>query len=111
MDAFLEFVLFIMAAVGLSHVIADGSIFASLKVWLHGTGWFGQKLVEMANCYQCNSWWSGLLLSSCIWSLGHMPAWHIPLWAFAISLISPLVGYYKLYLALLTTMEEEQEDE
>ncbi len=109
MDVFLDFVLFLMAAVGLSHLLADGSIFAPFKFWLNGKGWFGAKIVEMMNCYQCNGFWSGLVLALLAWAFGYTILWYVVLWPLAISIISPIVGYVKLYAMLVTSEDYEEE--
>src|SRR4051812_9189389 len=110
MDVLLDFILFLMAAVGLSHLLADGSIFAPFKFWLNGKGWLGAKIVEMMNCYQCNGFWSGLMLALPAWLLGYTIGWYVVLWPLAISIVSPLVGYLKLYAAVLTSDDFDDEE-
>ena len=51
--------------------------------------WFSRKFLEMLNCYQCNGWWSGLLVAI----MGYFGLTWI-LWAFAISLVSPIVWVF-----------------
>src|SRR6185503_2384959 len=102
---FLNFTLYVLAAVGMSHILADASVIAPFKLWLSGkNNWFGKKLLEMLNCYQCNGFWSGFAVAVLGW-LGL--TW--VLWAFAISLVSPLFGFAKLYLAMITSGDEHYE--
>ncbi len=117
----MDFFLYIFAAVGLSHILADGSIMIPIKLWLSGEekNWFSKrlfrwkpdgflnnKILNLLNCYQCNGWWSGLITAIVGW-LGL--TWL--LWAFAISLVSPLFGYLKLYFSMLTSVDNYQEED
>lgn len=86
------FLVALLAAVGMSHIIVDGSIFA---------GWRGRKakqqeetgkkswLLEMATCYQCSGFWAGafmgLVLQPITW--GFAWYWCLPLWL----LVTPFV--------------------
>jgi len=107
MELFLNFILYILAAVGLSHILADGSIFSSFKFWLSEKDtWWSRPFLNMMNCYQCNGFWSGLV----VFLIALASPWlNFLLWAFAISLVSPLFGYLKLYFAVLTSTDEEEE--
>jgi hypothetical protein len=106
----LNFLLLVLAAVGMSHILADGSIFAPLKFWMSKQeNWFtrslfSRKLLELLNCYQCNGFWSGLITYS-VYCMG----WNWFLWALAISLVSPFFGYLKLYFNILTDVGEHDE--
>lgn len=84
----LELILFILATVGMSHILVDGSIFAPFKMWLSKEGycrWFRMKLLSLMNCYQCSGWWSGGTIALIMWFCGYDPlhvAWdwfHAPL--------------------------------
>src|SRR4051812_12087842 len=58
---------FILATIGMSHVIVDGSIFNPLKIWLQSAGWLGRKILELVNCYQCSGFWSGSFVGTVLW--------------------------------------------
>lgn len=104
---FLNFLLYVLAGAGLSHILADASILAPFKFWLSEKDtWLSKKALEMMNCYQCNGFWSGLIVAI----LGFL-GWTWLLWAFAISLVSPLFGYFKLYLAMLTASDNYEEED
>ncbi len=119
MELFLNFMLYIVAAIGLSHLLADATIFNPLKTWLSELKpegncfyrfrfWLGQKTLSMMNCYQCNGFWSGVLIYLMYLSA---PYTNFLLWGFAISLLSPIVGFAKLYLNLLTYPEDSSNDD
>jgi hypothetical protein len=50
----------LLAGIGLSHIIVDGSIFAYPRGWVvtHGPEW----LKKLISCYQCTGFWTGLLV-------------------------------------------------
>lgn len=57
-------IFFILASVGLTYILVDGSIFRSLRNWLvstpEGTIWnFFGKII---NCHQCCGTWAGWLM-------------------------------------------------
>lgn len=65
-----EFAFFILASVGMSHIMVDGSIFNSFKSWLSMDSdnkfmklskWIRTKILELFNCYQCSGLWSGVI--------------------------------------------------
>jgi hypothetical protein len=100
------FLLYILAAVGLSHVLADSSILAPFRFWLSEKNtWFSNKLLEMMTCYMCSGWWAGLFVAIA----GYFGLDWL-LWAFAASLVSPLFGFLKLYLSMLTSVDEEEHE-
>lgn len=86
------FCIALLAAIGMSHIIVEGSIFA---------GWRGRKmqweketgkkswLLELSTCYQCTGFWSGvvmgLLIQPITWGLAWY--WCLPLWL----LVTPFV--------------------
>lgn len=75
----IEFIIFVVAAIGMGHIIVDGVIFNPLKKWLEKESQFGlvtwtkRKILEMMNCYQCSGFWSGLFVGLCLWLSGHDP--------------------------------------
>lgn len=123
MELLLNFLLYIFAAVGLSHIIADGSIFAPLKESLRKKREKNLKegklkeedfcirkfILDWASCYQCNSVLVGITIAFMGWlSTFYYFFWiNFILWGFAISIISPFVGLWKLYLSILTNVVDE----
>lgn len=62
--------MFLLGAVGMAHILVDGSIFNSFKQWLASPGlwaWSKGKLLEMMSCYQCSGFWSGLAIGIGMW--------------------------------------------
>lgn len=119
----LDFLILILAGIGLSHILADSSIASSLKYKLlykedlNGVPqkrwakrprleWFFDKFVEMLNCHQCNGFWSGLT----VFAFYYFDVWFM-LWAFAISLLSPIWAAFYVYVVSLTQFEESDENE
>lgn len=133
----LNFILLILGAIGLSHIIADSSIVAKFKYWLvyktipsadpdepaeivkrfakvpeEGkkpvVGFMESSvdlLVSMMNCHQCNGFWSGIAAFG-FYYIG----WNLPLWAFAISLLSPMWAAIYVVVLNFTAYEEEEID-
>src|SRR5882672_1920569 len=91
--AVINLLIFIVATIGLSHIIVDGSIFNSFKEWLSGKkskytfvnrleekiskyvplNWCKNKLLELMGCYLCSGWWASLLVSFIMWFCGCDP--------------------------------------
>jgi hypothetical protein len=90
----------LLAAVGLSHLAVDGSIFKGVrgrlvKKYKETHPW----VLELITCYQCTGFWSGvfvaLLLQPISW--GFSWYWCLPLWLF----VTPLVfGFATSYLSM-----------
>ncbi len=115
---FVDIFLIVLGAIGLSHIMADSSLAASFKYWLvYRTDNEGNirkrflgsrierlvdKVVEMMNCHQCNGFWSGLIAVGFYYF-----EWYILLWAFTISLLSPLWAVIYVILLNYTTYEDE----
>jgi len=98
--------MFILATIGMSHTLVDGSIFNPFKVWLEKGGWFRTKLLNLMNCYQCSGWWSGLFTGSLMCVMGVDPlncglSW-MPLSAFiygcAGSYLSPQAAIFIVWI-------------
>jgi hypothetical protein len=51
--------LVILAGIGLSHLIVDGSIFSRPRGWVveKGPAW----LKQLVTCYQCTGFWTGIV--------------------------------------------------
>lgn len=80
-----ELLMFIFSAVGLSHILVDGSIFNGFKAWLAADksenllmNWFTNlgmirwgraKLLALMNCYQCSGFWAGVAVGLILWCL------------------------------------------
>ena len=75
----IELLLFILATVGMSHILVDGSIFNSFKEWLaikskfRFITWAKEKLLSMMNCYQCTGFHSGWFIGLIMWFCGCDP--------------------------------------
>ncbi len=104
----MSFLMFILAAVGMSHILVEGTIFNSLKLWLGNGGWFRQKILSLMNCYQCSGFWSGAFvgLLMCIANndpLGCGLGWDTPSMLFiygcSCALLSPLFGLIVVFLS------------
>lgn len=62
-----DFFLFLLASIGLSHILVDGTIMIPLKAWLEKRpDWLSKQVTQILGCYQCSGFWSavgiGLLL-------------------------------------------------
>ena len=55
-----ELILFILASIGMTHVVVDGSIFS----WLRNLAikYLPRKISSIFSCYQCAGMWCGFLL-------------------------------------------------
>ena len=54
-------VLFILASIGMTHIIIDGSIFEFLRNWIKKN--LPQKLAQLFQCYMCLGFWCGIFIS------------------------------------------------
>jgi hypothetical protein len=89
----IELIIFILATIGLGHILVEGTILLpfknkldkwsevykiSTKIWRDNFsifrisaksslgwlfGWFCSKLLELLSCYQCTGFWAGLIVS------------------------------------------------
>lgn len=55
-----NFWLFVLASIGLTHLVVDGFIFQKPKEWLKEKGW--EKLYYMTNCHQCIGFYLSMLV-------------------------------------------------
>jgi uncharacterized membrane protein len=79
------FFITLLAAVGMSHILADGSILAGWRGRMKAKEEKEQKkswLLEMVTCYQCNGFWTGALLGLITQPISWGLAWYwsLPLW-------------------------------
>jgi hypothetical protein len=115
MTDLLNFILLICAGVGLSHILADGSIMAPFKFWLADkNNWFCNKFLEMLTCYQCNGVYSGAVVYIIYRISPLFDSWpDLVLWGLALSFISHFVGLKKMYwtnLISVDTWEDKNEE-
>ena len=52
-------ILFILASIGMTHIIVDGSIFEGVRNWLKKQ--LSERAYGMLECYQCTGFWCGLV--------------------------------------------------
>ncbi len=107
MTEFLNFILLICAGVGLSHILADGSIMAPFKFWLADkNNWACNKFLEMLTCYQCNGVYSGIVVYLIYRISPLLDNWpDFILWGMALSFISHFVGLQKMHMTNLISVD------
>ena len=57
----MNFLLFILATIGMSHIVVDSSLFAPVREWL------GKKIPfigKIMDCYQCSGTWCGFVMGA-----------------------------------------------
>jgi hypothetical protein len=52
-------ILFIFAAIGMTHIVVDGLIFESPRNWLQKH--LPEKIYKVFECYQCAGFWCGMI--------------------------------------------------
>jgi uncharacterized membrane protein YfcA len=55
-------VLFILASIGMTHIIIDGSIFSSLRYWIKNN--LPEKIAKLFECYMCLGFWCGMIIGA-----------------------------------------------
>jgi len=55
----IDLILFAIASMGLTHIIADSSLMEPVRRWLRS--FLPAKIGEALGCHQCMGFWSGLL--------------------------------------------------
>jgi hypothetical protein len=60
METIMIWLLILLAGVGLSHIVVDGSIFSKPRSWVVQKG--PEWLKTLVTCYQCVGFWNGLFL-------------------------------------------------
>ena len=56
----IDFLLFALSVIGMTHIIVDGSIFQGVRDVLKK--WLPTKLYRLFECYQCTGTWAGFFL-------------------------------------------------
>jgi membrane-anchored protein YejM (alkaline phosphatase superfamily) len=95
------FLIFILATIGMSLILVDGSIFKSFKEWLGKPSWCGlctwmkEKLLALMSCYQCSGFWSGAVVGLLMWLLNCDPLYSPKSWEVLMSLfVYACIGSY-----------------
>ena len=96
-----ELSLFVLASVGLCHILVDSALMIPLKAHLERLGF--RKLVKMLNCYQCAGFWSGVLAGSIVLILPRFPYLELLLYGFAASFLGTLGAVVIGYMNALTS--------
>lgn len=55
-----ETVLFVLASIGMTHIIIDGSIFSSLREYIKANA--PSKISTLVECYMCAGFWCGVVM-------------------------------------------------
>jgi hypothetical protein len=99
-----ELSLFVLASVGLCHILVDSVLLIPLKAHLERLGF--RKLVAMSNCYQCAGFWSGVVAGSIVLVLPRFLYLELLLYGFAASFLGPLsavvIGYLNALVSAAT---------
>jgi hypothetical protein len=53
-----EFFLFVLGVIGMTHILVDASIFESLRKFIDAK--LPEKVAKVIHCYQCTGFWSGV---------------------------------------------------
>lgn len=59
-------ILFILATVGMTHIIIDGSIFQFLRDWINKN--LPEKFAKLFQCYMCLGFWCGVIMGFLLFS-------------------------------------------
>lgn len=59
--------IFILATIGMSHIIVESEILASFRAAVRAHFGEASKITYMVNCYQCTGFWSGAFNSLMFW--------------------------------------------
>ena len=99
----------LLAGIGMSHIIVDGSIFAKWRGYLV-TKYKDTKpwVVELISCYQCSGYWTGIFWGLLLqplhyWFLDYLWTWLAITLAIPLHLIvTPVVfGFATSYLSMV----------
>lgn len=52
-------IIFILASIGMTHIIVDGTIFDGVRGWLKKK--LSEKVYSLFECYQCAGFWCGMV--------------------------------------------------
>jgi hypothetical protein len=97
----IELLLFLLASIGLCHILVDSYLIAPVKNALRARGW--HRLVTMLNCYQCAGFWSGVVVGLISLLAVWAPYLHLLLYGLAVSFVGPLAAIVMGYLNALTS--------
>ena len=73
----------LIASVGLTHIVVDGSIFAGLRGWVANSGM--EWLKKLITCYQCSGFWAGVVLGLLLQPFGRDLWWFLQPLAFGLA--------------------------
>lgn len=54
-----EFLLFVLATIGFTHIVVDSKLMEPIRTFLQNT--LPEKVFEVFTCYQCFGFWSGIV--------------------------------------------------
>lgn len=60
-------ILFLLATIGMTHIVVHGSIFEGVRNWLEKK--LPSKIYEVFTCYQCSGTWCGFICGAMLVSL------------------------------------------
>jgi hypothetical protein len=121
MSFFVAFLIFLLASVGMTHIVVDGNItepFRRLVGWACGSlvllikckpndlwykkilNWLVKKPIEMLDCHQCTGFWCGVICANLLPSDMPLPpnGWNYIVYGCASSVVSLGTAYYFTYL-------------
>ena len=58
----MEFLLFVLATLGLIHIIVDSSLFEPIREWWKSH--LPEKIGKAITCHQCTGFWSGAIVGA-----------------------------------------------
>lgn len=90
----IDFLLFLIGSVGMTHIIIDGSIFDKLRKLLKRL--LPEYLHNLFECYMCCGFWCGIILGFCLLT-------NKPIAIFACGCTSSLLSH--LHATILNTLE------
>lgn len=67
----MSLILFILAVVGLTHIVVDSEISRPVHEWIEPRS---RLVAKVMDCYQCSGFWCGLVLGPILVSY-HPPVW------------------------------------
>ena len=109
----MNLLLFAMAAIGLTNIIVDSSIFEKPREWFakRKENWFAGKINDIMSCYQCAGFWSGAICGG-LWLLTPWAGWLILfLYAFAGSFAAVIAVHVFNYLEAQAVVNLPEDDD
>jgi hypothetical protein len=94
-------ILVLLSGVGFSHIIVDGSIFATPRGWIVSKG--PEWLKKLVTCYQCTGFWTGLIVGvlSGVFINEWAPKLDDGLWLERLLVIPVMYGFAVSYLSMM----------